>query len=478
MKILLSLKTNNIFKHICSMAYVIAIIFVIVYPMRLAPLWNGEIPGHRNQYELQAEAFLNGHLYLDLDVSAELKAMKNPYDTVARQEYNIDFMWDHAYYNEHYYMYFGVVPVILLFLPYRVITGEALTTYHATQFYTAGIVLCFFILFYYLKKKFFDKMPFLVYMIFTTSLSFASTWYFAAAPALYCTAISAGVFHIMWSFFFFIRAAYDGMTNKRLLFCGLGALCGALSFGCRPPVALSNILFVPLVLMLLGKLESKKEKIATIITIVLPYVIIGILLALYNYLRFDNPFEFGQAYQLTASDQHEYSILSRFNLRDVLNGFRVLFFHSDDMDETFPYIRFSGIFFEFPIFLVGLGCAVFSENLRISLKENKLRRICISVFVSIFLSAFVMLKMSPSILERYKSDYIFLLSIWVFIVFAGWITSANNSKRIRIRCLWIVILSVLTAITSILLFFVPNDCNYVCSYPDVLEKIRSLMWKF
>ena len=45
----------------------------------------------------------------------------------ARKEAGVSVHWDHAYYNGHYYMYFGVVPVLLLFLPFRLLTGQALT---------------------------------------------------------------------------------------------------------------------------------------------------------------------------------------------------------------------------------------------------------------------------------------------------------------------------------------------------------------
>ena len=473
------LKTNNILRQILFILYILILIIGVVYPMKLSPFWNGEVPEHRNQYELQAESFLNGHLYLDEEVSDELKAMENPYDNVAREENKIDFRWDHAYYNEHYYMYFGVVPVFLTFLPYRIVTGKALTTYHATQLFTAGIVIAFFVLFYYLRKKFFDKMPFAVYMILTTALTLASVWYFVAAPALYCTAISAAVFLIMWSLYFFIRTAFDDLSErKRLFFCGIGALFGALTFGCRPTVALTNIILIPLFYLQLKKISDNKGKIKTIITVALPFIIIGILLALYNYVRFDNPMEFGQTYQLTRADQHEYSLFSGFNLLEVTNGFRSLFIHSYDFDTLFPYVKFNGIFFEFPIFLVGVGCAIFSTDTRKNLKENKLVGVCICIILTICLSVFVMLSMTPVIKERYKSDYIFLLSVWLFMVFGCWISGAVSTKKNRIISTVIIILSIVTAVTAILLFFIPYDANYTKLCPEVLDKIRGFFPDF
>ena len=108
------LKRNDAKRFICM----IITIVISVYPMSLSPVWNGTIPGHRDQYERMAQSILNGHLYLEYeDVDPRLSEMENPYDPQARKELGIYYHWDHAFYNGKYYMYFGIVPVFLLFLP-------------------------------------------------------------------------------------------------------------------------------------------------------------------------------------------------------------------------------------------------------------------------------------------------------------------------------------------------------------------------
>ena len=47
------------------------------------------------------------------DVDPRLSEMENPYDPQARKELGIYYHWDHAFYNGKYYMYFGIVPVVL-----------------------------------------------------------------------------------------------------------------------------------------------------------------------------------------------------------------------------------------------------------------------------------------------------------------------------------------------------------------------------
>ena len=134
----------------------VILILLCTLPMGLAPGWNGEDPGATNQYELVAEAILNGHINIDNgDVDPLLLQMDNPYDPQARVDLGVDYRWDTAYYHGHYYMYFGVVPVFLLFLPFRLITGMSLTTYHATQVFVAFFICGVFANFYMMSKRFF-----------------------------------------------------------------------------------------------------------------------------------------------------------------------------------------------------------------------------------------------------------------------------------------------------------------------------------
>jgi hypothetical protein len=60
-----------------------------------------------------------------------------------------------------------------------------------------------------------------------------------------------------------------------------------------------------------------------LVTAIIPISLIGFGLMLYNYLRFDNPFEFGLHYQLVRNQQHKMPHL--FNLKYLWFNFRVYF---------------------------------------------------------------------------------------------------------------------------------------------------------
>lgn len=332
-------------------------------PMGISPLYNGKIPDHRNQYELFTESLLKGHLYIDYkNIDPKLSELENPYDPVKRAELDIDYHWDHAWYNNHYYMYFGVVPVFLIFLPYRIITGENLNSYHATQVFVFAFLIGLFMFLYELCRKFLKKISIGLFLSLAVSFSVISVWNSIGVPALYCTAQTAGICMEIWSIFFFFEAVYVVEKEKRqLLFIFLGSLFGALVFGCRPTIGLANIVVFPL----LFEYWRKRKECGNVniylhvylLAVILPYAIIGILLMAYNYVRFDSVFEFGQSYQLTNVDTIAYAA-SGPSLFRLVNGLIDIFISNHPLSGEFPYVVFGGVFYCHPIlmaFLFGGG---------------------------------------------------------------------------------------------------------------------------
>ena len=59
------------------------------------------------------DALEKGQFHLDIDVSDKLLELDNPYDQVVRDEFierDVDYIWDTAYKDGKYYMYFGILP--------------------------------------------------------------------------------------------------------------------------------------------------------------------------------------------------------------------------------------------------------------------------------------------------------------------------------------------------------------------------------
>ncbi|MBR5361224.1 MAG: hypothetical protein IK123_10080, partial [Lachnospiraceae bacterium] len=74
---------------------------------------------HHKQYQELAESLGNGTVkLLGEQPSEELIAKDNPYDTIALNAEGIPYRMDYAYYKGSYYVYFGIIPELLLYYPY------------------------------------------------------------------------------------------------------------------------------------------------------------------------------------------------------------------------------------------------------------------------------------------------------------------------------------------------------------------------
>ncbi len=446
-----------------------AVIAACVLPMGRLPIWNGEIPGHRNQYELMAEAILDGRVEFAYGDEDELFKLDNPYDPEEREASGVRYHWDHAWYNGHYYMYFGVVPVFLVFIPYRLLTGDALTTYHATQLFAALSVAGIFALFYLLARLFFKKLPYVVYLALSGAVSAMSLWYATAEPALYCTAITSALALEIWSLWFFVRAVWDvKREDRQLLLAGAGALLGALSFGCRPSVALANLLVIPMLAVFLRQRRITGKLLGRLALAALPYALVAAGLMWYNYIRFEDPFEFGQAYQLTVADQSRYGVsLDPKTLLRVIREMAVSFFGSAKPRESFPWLRAGGVFLNFPILLLCGGA--FSPTVRKSMRRYKLPPLMAGIVITVLVISAVDIMWTPYLLERYHMDIYFLMGIACYLVIGLW--SGGEGRGRRLACSAASVLSVVTVISAFLLY----AATIRVKYPEIVGGIASAL---
>lgn len=466
-------------EKIVMFAVLLVLMLACVLPMGLAPGWNGEEPGSTNQYELLAEAILDGHFYIDNnDIDPLLLEMENPYDPQARVDLGVEYRWDTVYYGGHYYMYFGVVPVFLLFLPFRIITGMSLTTYHATQIFVTLFICGIFANFYMISKRFFEKITFGMYLLLASAFSLMSIWYSVDAPALYCTAITAALCMEIWSLFFFMKAVWVETDDKKtIIYAFLGSLFGALAFGCRPPVALGNLFVIPMLVVYLRRRKFNFKLFKQLVFAASPYIVIAILLMSYNYVRFENPFEFGQAYQLTTADQSNYgSILSYFtqsNLFRIANGVLYNFVNYNPLCEGFPYVIFNGILLNFPILcfsVIGLA----AEGVWKKLKEQQMRGFVATLFLIPLVIAVMDVLWSPFMTERYRMDQYWIMGVLCFIIIGFYYSNLSEEAKRKFSC-FITIWAFITIGKCVLLYLVQNDGNVTYCYPEIIEEIKKIL---
>lgn len=446
-------------------------LFFIVWPMSINPIWNGEIPEWRNQYELIAQSFLEGRLDFGYEVDPKLMELQNPYDPGARRTAEATFYWDHAYYEGKYYMYFGVVPVILLFLPFLAITGASLPTYIATAIFCSVFTIgIFYFLLILSKRHFSNSIGFVTYLCLSFSLSFISTCYCIKYPALYCTAISAAIAFALWGcIFWYASLNADGSWDKWKLL--LGSFCFALVFGCRPHIGIVAFVAAPFLLTRMKRKQKFRQILREVAFLIIPFMIVAPGIMWYNHARFGSIFQFGAIYNLTVINMITYKapIISYFS--SLIQSFI-----SANITNSFPYISYSGVFFQFPILLSiftaidrKTACIIKSKQLVVPL-----------VFLYTTAIAFCIIDNAVAGFSyRYTTDFCWLCSLAAFLHWGCLLDSLDGTKFAnRIKFL-IAFLSLLSVVACFLLFFVVADTDISYTHPEITHSVYKffMVWK-
>lgn len=295
-----------------------------------------------DQYYRLTDALLKGEFALDYRVSEDLLALENPYDRNAREEAGVVYRWDTAFYNGGYYCYFGITPVLLLYLPIRLLTGRLIKHYTVNLLFSLLMIPGSFYLVRQIIKRWGDeKVPFCAWPLLSGLLCFSGNYFFLyMRPYFYNIPITAANALTIWGMGFWIKALSE---ERRRGPCFLaGSICLALVAGCRPQMALLSLLAVPLFWdtvfqerKLFGR-DSRRETLA----FCMPYLIVAGFLMYYNYVRFGNIFEFGAKYNLTTNDMTRRG----FNLDRLGMGLFTFLFQPPNIIASFPYLCESILF--------------------------------------------------------------------------------------------------------------------------------------
>ena len=308
---------------------------------------------HHKQYQELAVSLSRGTVRLeDMEVSPLLLAKDNPYDTSALMKENIPYGMDYAYYKGNYYVYFGIVPELLLYFPYHAITGRSLANYNADlilyAIFVAGVLLCIRELIFRFapdeKRPGCSKIPFAIYMLMCIGTSlFPNMVYLISRPDIYNIPIMAATaFTFLGTGLWFKADAVSG--RARTVCIALGSLSMALVAGCRPQMLLFGLTGVFLFVLRTGengkfsvkeRAVFKKDRIADTLAICLPYLAVAIVVCAYNYLRFNNIFDFGATYSLTSNDMNHRG----FNLDRLARGLYCFLLQPAAMKTDFPYME-------------------------------------------------------------------------------------------------------------------------------------------
>ena len=294
--------------------YVQKSILVIMTVCFLGVVWSfygaaeGEVHIRKAEGDLYSQqlvdALLRKEVSLSLKPSDDFMKLENPYDiterAVAEMRRDIDYIWDAAYYDGNFYVYFGVVPALLLFVPFKIITGYYLSTAFAVAFFTSVYLIFLNLLITACIKKWLPEAPFAVYPCGILVMDAASgALLFVSGARFYEVVYAAGLaFAAVGLYLLFSNGFRENDSYIRIL---AGSFCLALTVGCRPPMLFYSFLLIP---YFYKRIKNKKfrKNIVPFLFLAIPYIVIAAALMIYNYIRFDTVFEFGQNYQITVTD--------------------------------------------------------------------------------------------------------------------------------------------------------------------------------
>lgn len=436
-------------------------------------------------YDELATAFSHGSLALEADVNPELLSLKNPYNPYIRKEKEIIYPLDYSLYNEKYYLYFGPVPalflVVLKFMGFGIIGDHPLTFA-----FICGMFIFEVLIILHIHKNFFRSIPdWVVWLcILFIGLTSPTAWLLTDAR-VYEVALAAGQTFFLAGFYFNITAiSKDVVSLKRLL---IGGILWAFAIGSRLSLVLT-VGFVALAIVLFLLYRSHTWKLDSkiwlpVISLFVPILAGGLLLAWYNWARFGSIFETGFYYQLTSSHLQKFYEVLFSPIYILPNSYEYLIGKPKLLDEfpflqpvrargalRFPFINLpavyhtravTGIIYSSP-FIIFAGFSIFhlatewikqKQKIKVDSQSTLLNFIIIGLFVS-FVTSFFTIVSYFWVELRFITEFspsLYLFSIIGF--FIGYRFFSHKPILVSIYLILGVSLILVSIITSSLLVF-------------------------
>lgn len=295
-----------------------------------------------DQYEQLFDAFKKGQLNLDIDYDTSLfENLENIYDRSERNEHGLhgDF-WDRAYYNGKFYSYFGAAPVITVYFPVYFLTHKVPTPEFASTLLCVYAVIFISLLYDTIIKKMCRKVPLLLVLLGQITVIMTSGLMAAMCEnKFYYMAILSGIGSVAAFLYFLLKAYYSESFKKRNIFLVMTGISVVMIVASRPTLLLyALIAIVPAIFVLKNKNDNIYKKIIYIVSIGTPVLVGAVLIMLYNYLRFESPFEFGFNYQLTVSIAKANTITLGMLPAAVYH----FYIQQPKIHSYFPYIEIKG----------------------------------------------------------------------------------------------------------------------------------------
>lgn len=162
----------------------------------------------------------------------------------AQKETGEPYLFDVAYHDGHYYVYFGVVPVLLFYLPFYLLTGANFPTAIGVLVMALLFILGATALLDRFARYHFRSVSLGVYLLLQMPLVFCcGIMYLVKFPTFYSLPIMCGLAFSVWGLYCWMRSR---LAAHKCGWLFAGSLCMALVAGCRPQLLVLSLLAFPL----------------------------------------------------------------------------------------------------------------------------------------------------------------------------------------------------------------------------------------
>ena len=449
------------------------------------------------------EAFEHGSTSLLIEPSEGLKNFDDPYDRYKRESHSLDIEWDHVFYGDKYYSYYGIAPVILLFMPYHLITGYFLSADMAAMLFAIIGIIGLTFAFTKFINKYFPKTPLGLYICSLIIIQTVSgIWFSVGRPMFYEVAIAAGFAFLTWAVYFFMSADIIGKEKPSLKYTALSSLFFAIAVLSRPTLVFYCICAACFMLAALPRASSGKKLLSGtgvkyIVCAIVPMAMLGMVQMWYNYDRFGSPFEFGIQYSLTINNftktqfHWQFSMIALYNYLFNPPVFTPVY---PIVSTKFQFMDVGGYFFEdygstlntSGLFFIALPMFAYLFSGR-ALKTIPDRRQRVSKMIYIGIPCVVIpFLIISSVWEsgyavRYMADFAWQSLLGAFAIIF-WLYSKNNNEQtkrlIRVfmcfATVWTLFVAGVQDINQIFRF---ADDNW--DYPEIAYEVEQFFafWK-
>lgn len=459
------------------------------------------------------DAFEDGRTYLIKGPDEALNSFDNPYDTQHREaelvplfesDYYYTYAWDHVYFDGKFYSYYGIAPVVLLFLPYHLVTGYYFPESAAVLIFALIGIIGLSCLFMKFIRKFFPTVPtgmFIISLIIIQMIS--GIWYSIGRPLFYEVAMSAGFAFMTWAFYFLISANIIGKGKISLSKTAVSSLLFAVAVLSRPTTVLYCICTAVFMICALPRFAHgnkklfNKKSVRYLACAIVPMACIGIIQMCYNYARFGSPFEFGIQYSLTINDFRN----TQFHWRLSLIPFWNYLFNVPVFSTKYPFVSANfqdmsvggffyndyssthnvcGLFFlalpMFAYFISGKAVKTLPD------RKTQIRKSLYLAFPCVIIPLIIIWSVWESgYAIRYMTDFAWQMLLGAYvIIFRLYLTTKNPTIRKIINiffCFSLVWTIYVSGIQSVNQAF--RYCEFHLDYPEIAYEIEKivLFWK-